>query len=76
MFAIDTMLEFNIMDRFIITELGKEKLCTICKEYYPYDSEFFYKTGIINKNGTVALSACCKACYEVHYRFKKKKSSK
>ena len=38
--------------KYIETELGREKLCICCDEYYPLDDEFFYhqmkktKTGL------------------------------
>lgn len=44
--------------KFIITELGKEKLCCACDEYWPANEEFFYK------RGDVGLHSYCKACYQ------------
>lgn len=51
----------------IILELGKnyrldedgelEKMCTRCKEYWPADTEFFYKSGD-------GLHTWCKACVQ------------
>lgn len=38
------------------TELGTERLCTKCDEYWPDDAEFFY-----TKNGKTQQP--CKACY-------------
>lgn len=64
------------MDKFITTELGVEKLCSICNEYYPYDTEFFYGTGTKRKSGKISLYACCKACYEIKYRTRKKQPTK
>lgn len=37
-------------------ELGLEKLCTKCDDWWPADSEFFWTS-----NGR--LHYCCKACY-------------
>lgn len=34
------------------TELGIERLCARCKEWWPFDNEFFYPT-----------IAWCKACW-------------
>ncbi|QHJ83379.1 MAG: hypothetical protein [Bacteriophage sp.] len=56
------------MQKFIYTELGKEKLCIGCNEYYPCDNEFFYGTGRYNKHGVESLDARCKACYNAKYR--------
>lgn len=54
---------------FIYTELGREKLCPLCGEYYPMDEEFFYKNGF---RGGVQQWACrCKACYVETYRGEK-----
>ncbi|MGQ7300607.1 hypothetical protein [Marinobacter nauticus] len=40
----------------IHTELGKERCCTKCGDYWPEDSEFFYSSrGVIQQP--------CKACY-------------
>lgn len=41
------------------TELGKEKYCPKCDEYFPATKEFFFGK---NKNGA-GLESCCKACY-------------
>ncbi|PHS48778.1 MAG: hypothetical protein COB05_04515 [Marinobacter sp.] len=38
------------------TELGTERLCTRCSEYWPDDAEFFY-----TKKGKTQQP--CKACY-------------
>ena len=40
-------------------ELGKEKHCSKCDDYFPATKEFFFGK---NKNG-VGLESCCKACY-------------
>lgn len=38
------------------TELGLEKRCSVCGDYWPADTEFFYAKG-------AGLMSCCKACY-------------
>ena len=38
-----------------ITELGKEKECARCHEFWPADNEFFHKRG-------TGLHSYCKAC--------------
>lgn len=40
-----------------ITEIGPQKLCTKCDEWWPNDAEFFY----LSKGRTIQP---CKACYE------------
>lgn len=42
-------------DKLITTELGIERLCVLCCEYWPLDPEFFYKRG----NG---FHSYCKSC--------------
>ncbi|MFU9046288.1 hypothetical protein ACNAUY_07835 [Acinetobacter tibetensis] len=44
---------------YIFTDIGREKHCPKCDEYFPATKEFFYGK---NKNG-VGLESCCKACY-------------
>lgn len=56
------------MSVYIITELGKEKRCSGCNEYYPFDEEFFYKNGY--KDYKQQWSALCRACYVEKYRNK------
>ena len=51
---------------FIFTELGREKLCPLCGEYYPLDEDFFYKNGF--KRGIQQWTGRCKACYIETYR--------
>lgn len=51
---------------YINTELGTEKRCTHCNEYFPFDEEFFYKNGF--RNGVQQWTARCRACYIEHYR--------
>jgi hypothetical protein len=40
-------------------ELGLEKYCTACKEWWPADREFWYA----NANHSTRLAQWCKACY-------------
>lgn len=47
--------------RYIFTELGKEKLCKHCQEYWPVDSEFWFMVKAKRKDGSVVHrpdSAC------------------
>ena len=41
-------------------ELGTEKYCNKCSEWWPADTEFFYADG----GDPTGLYHCCKACYE------------
>ena len=45
--------------KHIETELGTEKLCTRCGEYWPADEEFFYRA----KEKKDGLNPWCKCCY-------------
>lgn len=54
------------MKVLIFTELGTEKRCSSCGEYYPFDAELFNKNGL--RNGVQQWSSVCKACYVDHYR--------
>ncbi|MDV2440713.1 hypothetical protein QR665_14720 [Acinetobacter gerneri] len=54
--------------KYIETELGTEKLCICCDEYYPLDDEFFFHRKRKTKSGeTKQYEAVCKACYPIHY---------
>lgn len=50
----------NEKPKYIRTELGKEKHCPKCDEYYPATKEFFYG---VSKAHPLRLESCCKACY-------------
>lgn len=45
---------------FQITDLGLEKRCSKCREYFPADNEFFYPNG----GSPDGLCDWCKACYQ------------
>lgn len=51
---------------FINTELGTEKRCSLCGEFYPFDLEFFFSSG--RKNNKNQLHSRCKACYLASYK--------
>lgn len=59
--------------KYIYTELGKEKLCIQCEEYYPSDTEFFYGVGRYTIKGVQLLDARCKACYKSKWKPSQKK---
>jgi len=48
-----------------ITELGVEKRCTRCGDWWPADEEFFPKNRVRTKRG---LSPWCKACFTEYHR--------
>lgn len=54
--------------KFITTELGQEKHCYGCDEYYPADTDFFFASGRYRKDGSHGLDALCKACRIEHKR--------
>ncbi|AIY38273.1 hypothetical protein BA71_02178 [Acinetobacter baumannii LAC-4] len=56
--------------KYIFTELGKEKLCKHCQEYWPVDSEFWFMVKAKRKDGSVVHrpDSACKGCYDITYR--------
>ena len=60
----------------IETELGIEKLCPKCQEFYPVDDEFFYRRKGTDRNGHQNYISLCKACYEEKYSYRNKKKEK
>ncbi|ASO71059.1 MULTISPECIES: hypothetical protein [Acinetobacter calcoaceticus/baumannii complex] len=56
--------------RYIYTDLGKEKLCKHCQEYWPVDSEFWFMVKAKLKDGSVVHrpDSACKGCYDSTYR--------
>lgn len=53
--------------RLINTELGKEKLCNKCDEYFPLSKEFFFCNGK-TKQGIQKFTSACRDCYTKNYR--------
>lgn len=59
------------LPKFIETELGREKLCIECQEYWPLDNEFWFTyQGSPKKDGSrsVGYEAACKCCYYIRYK--------
>ncbi|MDG9859399.1 hypothetical protein N5J48_04330 [Acinetobacter ursingii] len=57
--------------KLIQTELGTEKLCIECDEYWPLDSEFWFTyKNKPKKDGSISIGyeAACKCCYSIRYR--------
>lgn len=50
------------------TELGLEKQCIACKEFFPLDKEFWWHNGHTKKNGEKSWCAACKSCYNTYYK--------
>lgn len=44
--------------RFVFTELGLEKRCSTCRDFFPADTEFFFS----QTSRPDGLSTYCKAC--------------
>jgi len=74
--AVDEEVQ-AIQPRYIETELGTERLCKHCQEYWPADSEFWYMIKDKLKDGTIVFrpESACKACYDTAYRPTKKKNA-
>lgn len=55
----------NVFDatRTIETEIGTEKYCVACREYWPADTEFF----ALQPNRKDRLSSRCLACIRTRY---------
>jgi len=62
--------EQSAKPRYIYTDLGKEKLCKHCQEYWPVDSEFWFMVKAKLKDGSVVHrpDSACKGCYDNTYR--------
>jgi len=45
------------------TDIGLEKLCSKCDQWWPADTDFFHA----DPAGTARLFYCCKACYQEHF---------
>jgi|GEM_PF-1047459 len=45
--------------RYLMTELGLERLCSRCGDYYPADTEFWY----YQPSAAAGLHNNCHACY-------------
>lgn len=61
----------EVKPKFIETELGKEKLCIQCQEYWPLDSEFWFSyKGKPKKDGSKSINyeSACKCCYYIRYK--------
>ena len=56
--------------RKIETDLGVEKFCPECREYWPLDDEFWYFQwrSTETKGKVKQYTNVCKACYEIKYR--------
>lgn len=57
--------------KYIQTDLGKEKLCIECGEYWPLDHEFWFTySGKPKRDGTksTCYEAACKSCYHIRYK--------
>lgn len=50
------------------TELGLEKQCIACKDFFPLDKEFWWHNGNTRKDGTKGWCAACKGCYNTYYK--------
>lgn len=56
--------------KLIETELGTERLCIHCGEYWPLDSEFWYSRKSKSKKNPEArcYESACKCCYLIRYK--------
>ncbi|AOA57559.1 hypothetical protein BFG52_03790 [Acinetobacter larvae] len=56
------------LPKYIETELGTEKLCIHCNEYWPLDSEFYFTYRNRHQPEKIYYEAACKCCYDLRYR--------
>lgn len=56
--------------KYIETELGREKLCIECNEYWPLDDEFWsHRIAVLTHGNTSKrYESACKCCYSIRYR--------
>lgn len=54
----------------VFTDIGREKCCPRCSEYWPADSQFYHT----NPSKTDGLQYWCKACYAEWQTAKKLKN--
>ena len=56
--------------KYIETELGREKLCIECQEYWPLDDEFWFHRNVKLLSGKMSkrYESACKCCYHVRYK--------
>lgn len=47
-----------------VTELGMERRCNRCKEWWPLDEEFYHR----HANGLAGFNGICRACRTMGYR--------
>lgn len=71
--CLDMPSKVNKVDqpsRYIETELGKEKLCIECNEYWPLDDEFWSHRIVVLVGGNTSkrYESVCKSCYDIRYR--------
>lgn len=66
---MNTQQDTEPKPKYIHTDLGKEKLCLECLEYFPLDDEFFFFQWRLRSGEKVKqYSATCKGCYDIRYR--------
>lgn len=64
----------NTKPKYIETELGREKLCIECQEYWPLDDEFWGHRNVKLLSGEMSkrYEPACKGCYNARYRPQRK----
>lgn len=67
-------MTIGVKGKRIKTELGVEKQCTCCGEFYPIHKDFFYRNGK-DRFGAQQYVAQCKDCYITNYKPERRKSA-
>lgn len=64
--------------KHIVTELGTERLCIHCDEYFPLDTKFWVSKLVTLKSGIIKrrFYSACKGCYQERYKCAEKRALK
>ena len=64
-FLTDSFIEYGLNRNYLkIVDGELNKRCSLCREYFPYDLEFFHSDG---KNGKLK-SKCKVCCFETKHK--------
>ena len=67
----------QVLPRRLMSDLGEEKLCVHCGDYWPLTNEFWFFQKRTSKNGPVLrATGACKGCYIEQYKPERLKANK
>ena len=71
------VINSKALPRYSVSELGKEKLCIHCGDYWPLTNEFWFFQKRTSINGFVLrATGACKGCYIEKYKPERLKTNK